>query len=328
MPRRSRRDAPGRFHHVFNRGQSRRPVFEGQDDVRYFLSQAARQVHAGRIRIHSYCMMTNHYHLLVESVGGELSRALATIQLGFVRWFNRSRGRSGSLFEGRFRSRPILTDAYWHAVHAYIDSNPVSAGMMTNATLHPAGSAWHYARPARPIWLTRSRVERIVTLSLGWPSYEPDLYATWCEGVRDEDTLRLIENRMVRASYDEDPLDALKQSSERVKQWMKSRARLADGHDSQPPLASDQKLMAVVAQRRLMRPEWQVVPSVRHKSAWLVISVGLVSYLCRTRQQDIARQLEIATGSVHTYLQDFHQLVGSDTEFLCEATSLVSETLA
>ena len=134
--------------------------------------------------------------------------------------------------------------------------------------------------------------------------------------------------RMCHASYDKDPLDVLKQGGERVNAWLKSRARLADGQDSQPPLTSDNKLISVVARRRLMRPDWQAVPSSRFKSAWLVMSVGLLSHLCRSRQQDIARQLDIATGSVHTYLQDFRQLIESDAAFLHEATTLVSETLA
>ena len=65
MPRLPRRDAPGRWFHVMNRGIARRTVFESREDVRYFLSRVARAVRRGEIEVHSFCIMATHFHLLV-----------------------------------------------------------------------------------------------------------------------------------------------------------------------------------------------------------------------------------------------------------------------
>ena len=90
MARRPRLDEPDAWHHVMNRGIAKRTLFEGLADVRFFLSRVARAVRAGRIEVHTYCVMTTHFHLLVRSLGGELSGVMRQMQLDYVRRFNRS----------------------------------------------------------------------------------------------------------------------------------------------------------------------------------------------------------------------------------------------
>ncbi len=156
-----------------NRGLAHRTVFETRRDVRAFLACLARAAHEGRIEVHAYCLLATHYHLLVRSVDGELSETMRRIQNGFVRWFNRSRGRDGALFRGRFCSRHVDTLTYQYAVVSYIDKNPVQARLADRAEQYPHGSACHYSRLRGPPWLTRNWLERSATEFAGTQRYEP-----------------------------------------------------------------------------------------------------------------------------------------------------------
>ena len=112
MARRPRLDEPGTWHHVMNRGITRRTAFENRDDCRAFLAGIARAVRRREIEVHSFCVTTTHFHLLVRSPSGQLSQAMRRIQNRYVRRFNRSRRRDGPLFRGRFRSRPVDSLTY------------------------------------------------------------------------------------------------------------------------------------------------------------------------------------------------------------------------
>ena len=153
MPRRRRLDAPGVWHHVMNRAVARRPIFERLEDVRYFLSRVAHAVRRGQLEVHAFCILLNHYHLLVRSLDGQLSDAMRRIQNEFVRYFNRSRRRDGPLFRGRFRSKPVRSGEYRWKLLRYIDANPVKAGLVGNPTLYPHGSASRFATGHPPPWL-------------------------------------------------------------------------------------------------------------------------------------------------------------------------------
>ncbi len=155
MPRRPRHDAVDTYHHVMNRGIARRPVFETDEDRRFFLSLLAQEVRAGRLEIHAYSVMLTHFHLLVRSVTGELSEAMRRIQNRYARRFNRSRKRDGPLFRGRFLSRPVDSLRYRRNVVTYIHDNAVAAGLVANPADHDWSSARFFAGEGgrRPPWL-------------------------------------------------------------------------------------------------------------------------------------------------------------------------------
>ena len=129
MARRSRQDEPGRWHHVMNRAIARRTLFEDRTDVRYFLSRLAREVRAGRLEMQAWSVMGTHFHLLVRSPRGELSQAMRRAQSEYVCHFNRRHRRDGTLIRGRFLSKPVTTERHRRVLVAYIDQNPVVAGM-------------------------------------------------------------------------------------------------------------------------------------------------------------------------------------------------------
>ena len=98
-----------------------------------FLAQVAKQVRAGRLELHSFCLMLNHFHMLVCSPQGQLSKAMANIQRQYSRWFNRTRGRAGPLVKDRFKSKPVRDMAYRCNVVTYIHDNPIM-GLLKSKT--------------------------------------------------------------------------------------------------------------------------------------------------------------------------------------------------
>ncbi|MCP4198800.1 MAG: hypothetical protein GY762_16770, partial [Proteobacteria bacterium] len=133
-----------------NRGIAKRVLFETRSDGRYFLSRLARQVRAGRIEVHAFCLMTTHFHLLVRSPIGKMSEAMRRAQNDYSRYFNRKRRRDGSLIRGRFFSKPVYSDQYRHTLIRYIDANPVKAKMVKRSLEYELGSAFLFTRGRGP----------------------------------------------------------------------------------------------------------------------------------------------------------------------------------
>lgn len=98
MVRLNRSDAPGVWHHVVNRGVAHRAIFESSAEMRHFLALLALQVRARRLEVHAYCLLNNHFHLLIRSPQGALAQVMHFVQWRYSRWFNARRGRDGPLF--------------------------------------------------------------------------------------------------------------------------------------------------------------------------------------------------------------------------------------
>ncbi len=146
MARLPRVAAAGYPHHVIQRGNNRQTVFrEDVDYARYvgWLREVAAE-HA--IAVHAYVLMPNHVHLLVTPpADGALSRAMQSLGRRYVRWFNDKYSRSGTLWEGRFRSAPIDADRYLLACSRYIELNPVRAGIVSAPEQYRWSSYAHHA---------------------------------------------------------------------------------------------------------------------------------------------------------------------------------------
>lgn len=100
---------PGAFYHVTARGNERKDVFKSKRDRERFLSYLETATERYGARVHVYCLMGNHYHLLLETPEGNLSQIMRHINGAYTTYFNTKRQRSGHLFQGRFKA--ILVDA-------------------------------------------------------------------------------------------------------------------------------------------------------------------------------------------------------------------------
>lgn len=159
MPRRPRIRFSGMTVHVIQRGNNHTPCFFSEGDYRIYLHWLRELSIKTDCTVHAYCLMGNHVHLLLTS--GEpdsVSQLMKTLGQRYVQYINRTYERTGTLWEGRFRSSVVQDENYVLACYRYIDSNPVRAGMVqhpsdyrwssfrVNAGLEP--SAWLVPHPA------------------------------------------------------------------------------------------------------------------------------------------------------------------------------------
>ena len=125
MARPIRVEYEGAVYHVTARGNERRLIYRTDRDRRTFLSAVEEAVEQHGLRLHGYCLMPNHYHLLVETPRGNLSRAIGWLQTAYSIRFNCRHRRSGHLFQGRFKAHLIEEDNYATTLLRYIHLNPV-----------------------------------------------------------------------------------------------------------------------------------------------------------------------------------------------------------
>jgi len=107
------------------RGNERRRIYRDADDRKAFLTTLEQSMEGHGLRVHGFCLMPNHYHLLVETPRGNLSRALGWLQTTYTIRFNRRHHRSGHLFQGRFKAHVVEADGYAMELLRYIHLNPV-----------------------------------------------------------------------------------------------------------------------------------------------------------------------------------------------------------
>lgn len=136
----------GGIYHVFNRGNNRHNLFCDQEDAGTFLSCLYAIKEELKADIYHYCLMTNHFHLLMKVVkGDDLSKVMHSTQLGYARYFKRKYEFVGHVFQERFRSPLIGEETYYLQCGRYIERNPVKAGMVPNAWDYEWTSATYYA---------------------------------------------------------------------------------------------------------------------------------------------------------------------------------------
>ncbi len=121
---------PGAYYHVTSRGNEQKDVFKNRKDREKFLDYLASATERYGAVIHVYCLMNNHYHLLLETPGGNLSQIMRHINGAYTTYFNVKRKRAGHLFQGRFKAILVEADEYAAELSRYIHLNPVRAGMV------------------------------------------------------------------------------------------------------------------------------------------------------------------------------------------------------
>lgn len=230
MARRPRHDEPGMLHHVMNRGIARRTVFESRADVRKFLSLLACCVRRREIEVHSFVVMATHFHLLVRSREGRLSRVMQWIQTQYSRYFNRTRQRDGPLIRGRFLNVPVTTVVHQRTAVRYIDQNPVEAGLVAQPNNYPYGSAqWLRASGPRPRWLSRDLVDGFLGEHAQQSARRETAYDFVFRLELSRRHREWIEKRLTGKARGFDPVDELLGCSQAVRNWALRKARLADG---------------------------------------------------------------------------------------------------
>jgi REP element-mobilizing transposase RayT len=128
MPRQPRLDTAG-YYHIINRGVNRTNVFYSAFDKEQFLKILCKACQIYKVVIHDYCLMDNHYHLLLQTTADNLSLFMRQINSNYAIYFNKRSGRSGHLWQGRYLSYYVYDDAYLMILFKYIEHNPIEANM-------------------------------------------------------------------------------------------------------------------------------------------------------------------------------------------------------
>lgn len=156
MARPLRIEYPGAFYHVTSRGNERKDIFRSQRDREKFLEYLGSATARYGARIHVYCLMSNHYHLLLETPLGNLSRIMSHVNGAYTTYFNIKRNRSGHLVQGRYKAILVEKEEYAEELSRYIHLNPVRVGMVEAPARYSWSSYAAYAGLAdSPGWLER-----------------------------------------------------------------------------------------------------------------------------------------------------------------------------
>jgi putative transposase len=145
MARLPRLTVPGYPHHIIQRGNNRQATFRDAADYERLLALLGEYAEREKVAIHSYVLMPNHFHLLLtpETQNG-VSRMMQSVGRRYVRYFNDRHGRTGTLWEGRYKAALIQTERYLLTCMIYIDLNPVRAGLTARAADYRWSSYGHY----------------------------------------------------------------------------------------------------------------------------------------------------------------------------------------
>ncbi|MEM9040444.1 MAG: transposase [Actinomycetota bacterium] len=275
MTRPRRIDQPGMIHHVMNRGVDRRPVFFADQD-RLEFGRLLGEIHDRfDVVVLAYCLMDNHFHLLLECPEAQLSEAMKHLGSVYVLHTNDRLGRDGPMFRGRFRSIPVLDDDYLLTAHRYIHRNPLGIASVATPDRYRWSSHRAYLglRPS-PGFLGRERVMSHFGGSV-------DRYQAFVESGdrRRHHPLALSElTSAVRLAIAMRPLAAGDAASDR---WLDRTVLLAIGHGLPSPLrrALDDRLdrpsvRAFQRARRRLTNDEEIQHIVRDASTILGVDLG------------------------------------------------------
>jgi len=132
------------IYHVMIRGIDKRNIFIVEDDYNKFLTYVVRAQQNKAFIVYAYCLMANHVHLLIKSETEDIGNIIRRITVGYVFYHNNQYGRTGHLFQNRFRSEAVQDESYFLTVARYINQNPRKAGLVVNCKDYPWSSYSSY----------------------------------------------------------------------------------------------------------------------------------------------------------------------------------------
>ena len=284
MPRRRRKDYPGAWWHVGNKGVAGRSLFTCDEERLHFLLLLACAVRKGWIEVHAHCLMDNHFHLLIRSPEGNLSAAMQWIEDSYARWFNLRQERRGPLFIGRFWGKLIHTVTYRRAVFAYIHANPERAGV----EIPPGGYLWsskrHYRLGRGCPWLTRTFGARLSPVLQDGVAVPAELVERWAQA----------------PGQDERELDRLlTMRGHRVQAWLAKNARLSDGAARPRFLVRPETLKGALVDFARDARDATVRLGRRRHGTWQLLWAGLLRTACALPYRQIADCASVTTSTAH-----------------------------
>lgn len=150
MARPLRIEYSGAYYHITSRGNEQKDVFKNQRDREKFLEYLASATERYGAVVHAYCLMSNHFHLLLETPEGNLSQIMRHINGAYTTYFNIKRKRAGHLFQGRYKAILIEADEYLTELSRYIHLNPIRVGIVEKPEQYQWSSYRSYTGHSNP----------------------------------------------------------------------------------------------------------------------------------------------------------------------------------
>ncbi len=188
MARPLRIEYPDAWYHVMNRGRRGENVFSDKQDYELFLALLQESCELFDLRVAAYCLMSNHYHLLIQTPSGNLSRGMRHVNGVYTQRYNRRRKIDGQLFRGRYKSVLVEQDSYLLELLRYVHRNPVRANMCEAVADYPWTSHQGYLSDAgRWDWLSKQFLLGMFSDKSGVAKREYEKF------VRNEDSLGVLD---------------------------------------------------------------------------------------------------------------------------------------
>jgi len=155
---------PNAWYHVMNRGRRSESIFSDNQDYEYFIDLLIETSELWNVHIAAYCLMKNHYHLLLQTPEGNISRCMRHLNGIYTQQFNRRHGYDGPIFRGRYKSILVSDDNYLLQLVRYIHKNPVKAGIVESIKEYPWSSYRGYLSFAKKWnWLFKDHIFEMIT---------------------------------------------------------------------------------------------------------------------------------------------------------------------
>jgi len=188
MARKPRLHYPGAVYHVMLRGNAGQAIFFAPEDYTYLYRLLAEGRDRYGHRIHAFCCMTNHIHLVLQVAEAPLARIMQNLAFRYSRWVNQRQGRTGHLFQGRYKALLVDADSYLVTLTRYIHLHPVRAALVPHPEDYPWSGHRAYIGNASVSWLTTDWVLSQFSshLNIARQGYRAFVEAGGTEGHRHE----------------------------------------------------------------------------------------------------------------------------------------------
>lgn len=315
MSRPLRIEFPGAWYHVMNRGRRRENIFSTPEDYQTFIKVLQGAADLWGLKIATYCLMSNHYHLLVQTPDANLARGMRHINGIYTQRFNRRRKLDGQLFRGRYKSILIEEDSHLLEVLRYIHRNPLRAGLIKDLKDFPWSSHHGYLSKAKKWeWLHK---DFLLAMLSEKPSERPASYANF---------VYMNDSEEIERFYSLKNLPSIL-GGDNFKVWLKERFQHLSFRDEIPEsrlLAPSVKEIIATTCELFQVTKKQLLYSRRGQvNLPRDLSIYLVRILTRKTMPEVGKHFGISNYStVGSVVERMKQREATD----CEFRSILKET--
>ena len=196
MSRPLRIEYPDAWYHTMNRGGRYEAIFEDKNDYSMFLDVLQETIEIFHITISAFCLMQNHYHLLIQTPEANISRSMRHINGVYTQRFNKIHGYDGHLFRGRYKSILIDEDTYLLQVMRYIHRNPISAGLTENLNYTWSSHNAYLSDSKKWNWVSRGKILKMLSKN---KALQKTVYRDFVQESDNDDFSAIYKKRKVPA---------------------------------------------------------------------------------------------------------------------------------